>query len=140
MNATQLDHHSIRVTWRPPKHVNGRLLNYRVSLTPPQPPQVFITRRTNFTAVLDFQPGVVYTVYVSRTGRRWPALCRVRSAARRKLDWAVWLCNIGLEDSLRYVEGGLDVAVPPIPNCTEMLVLLQTLIGLVPVWFRQLSA
>ena len=75
MNATQLDHHSIRVTWRAPKHLNGPLLNYRVSLTPPEPPQMFITRHTNFTAVLDFRPGVKYTFYVSAAeGVLW-AVC-----------------------------------------------------------------
>ena len=65
MNATQLDHHSVLVSWRPPKHMNGQLLNYRLSLTPPNPPQMFITRHNNFTVVLDFQPGVAYTFYVS---------------------------------------------------------------------------
>ena len=69
VNATQLDHHSIRVTWRAPKHLNGRLLNYRLSLTPPEPPQMFITRHTNFTVVLDFQPGVAYTFFVSAGGQ-----------------------------------------------------------------------
>ncbi|XP_037072777.1 receptor-type tyrosine-protein phosphatase F-like [Pollicipes pollicipes] len=64
MTATQLNHNSVRVSWQPPKHMNGRLLNYRLSMVPPQPAHVFHTRHTNFTVVEDFLPGANYTFFV----------------------------------------------------------------------------
>ncbi|XP_043197932.1 sortilin-related receptor-like, partial [Amphibalanus amphitrite] len=121
VNATQLDHHSIRVSWRPPKHLNGRLLNYRLSLTPPQPPQMFITRHTNFTVVLDFQPGVEYSFFVQAENS---AMLSERShSASVVFDADAVIAPLSEFRAVPAADGhGLTVRWQPLPSAAGVLV------------------